>query len=1175
MDRPSTLEQPPPPADPPNGADLLQSQSECWLRGEPLPVEIYLQLYPALQADRELVLDLVCHEILLRQRRGERPQPEEYYRRFPDAAEDLRTQFDVQRALSAGVQGLATISGLQGGGGPTPLRVAGYEVLRELGRGGMGVVLLARHLELKRLVALKMIQSLVHCCPRQLARFRGEAEVLARLQHPNVVQIYEVGEHEGRPFFALEYLPGGGLDRRLNGTPQPPRQAAQLLRVLARTVSAAHQAGVIHRDLKPANVLLTADDIPKISDFGLAKQIDAATGQTMTGDVLGTPLYMAPEQAYGRRDAIGPWTDVYALGVMLYELLTGRPPFSGATALDTLEQVVSRDPVPPSRLQVKVPRDLEVICLKCLAKEPARRYGSAADLAEDLRRFLAGEPIRARPAPVWERAWKWLRRRPALTSTAAAGLLCAAVLLGGAFVWLKAAAGEARLEAHEARDREAAALTLIDLRDGLHRTETACDARRWDEARSQLDGVVRQLDVAEQTFGATAAFAELRARADGLRQPIERRQTERERLKRFRTLRTEAGFLVLGIAGTDLGTRRERADEIVGQALALFGAGSEGVPLPVAGGDGLSTGEQREVAEGCCEMLLGLAQAGGRLPRTRRAARRTAADALALADRATRLGVLPGLCYGRRARYLRRLGREAEARAEEERARACPPGRAAEFFLRGVDQYTDGDLDAAITAFEKALGLEPDHAAAAYALALPHLRLHARLQNTQPAAARAHLVVARIGLTVCINREPALPWPYLCRGLALAELGEHADAAADYASAERVLHDRPDEAARYALLVSRGALRLRRQELAEAVADLTEAVQLKPQDYQAYMNLARAFQLQGRDADAVRQLDQALAQGPASSLAALHRTRARLHQEAGRVADAVRDLDAAACLEAGGKDSPQAAEDLLAKGRLLVRAGDPTGAIAAFDAALAGSPDHRGALRERAEVLLRLHHDTDALRDLNRLLAGPRASKAEAAALYRSRAAVRTRVGDHAGALEDFTELLDLESDAAAYVGRGWCYLTADAVKLANADFDRALRLNPKDADARNGRANARVRLGNYQDAVDDAEQALELGPATASLRYNAARVFAQAAQKAAEDGTPAGGRRDLSAKYQERALGLLREALAALPVGDRAGFWSGTVQRDAALNAVRSGKVFKELAAEFVTAANPLAVEP
>ena len=231
-------------------------------------------------------------------------------------------------------------------------RVPGYEVLAELGRGGMGVVYKARDLSLGRAVALKMVLSAEHAGPEELTRFRTEAEALARLQHPNIVQIFEVGEHEGRPYFALEYLEGGSLSAKLDGTPWDPRRAAALVESVARAVHAAHQQKVIHRDLKPANVLLTADGAPKITDFGLAKKLDADDGLSKTGQAMGTPSYMPPEQADGRTHLIGPAADVYALGAILYELLTGRPPFKGATVLDTMQQVLTEEPAPPRPLAV-------------------------------------------------------------------------------------------------------------------------------------------------------------------------------------------------------------------------------------------------------------------------------------------------------------------------------------------------------------------------------------------------------------------------------------------------------------------------------------------------------------------------------------------------------------------------------------------------------------------------------------------------------------------------------------------------------------------------------------------------------------------------------------------------------------------------------------------------------
>jgi serine/threonine protein kinase/WD40 repeat protein len=283
--------------------------------------------------------------------------------------------------------------------------VPGYEILGELGRGGMGVVYRARQLGLDRVVALKMLREGAAAGPEDLARFRREAEAIARLGHPNIVRIYQVGEHHGLPFFSLEFCARGSLARRIAGRPQPVHQAAELVAVLARGAQAAHEAGVVHRDLKPGNVLLDAGGTPKLADFGLARKLDGASGLTQTGVVLGTPSYMAPEQASGAKD-VGPAADVWALGATLYELLTGRPPFRAATAVDTLLQVVSEPPVPPSRLRGGIPAELEAICLRCLEKAPDRRPASAAALAADLERFLAGGARSAEQRPPSLSRWR-------------------------------------------------------------------------------------------------------------------------------------------------------------------------------------------------------------------------------------------------------------------------------------------------------------------------------------------------------------------------------------------------------------------------------------------------------------------------------------------------------------------------------------------------------------------------------------------------------------------------------------------------------------------------------------------------------------------------------------------------------------------------------------------------
>jgi tRNA A-37 threonylcarbamoyl transferase component Bud32 len=302
------------------------------------------------------------------------------------------------------------VAGLARAGAP-PEAMADYEILDMIGRGGMGVVYKARQVKLNRVVALKMILSGAHATTQEKERFRLEAEAVAQLQHPNIVQIFEVGEQEGKPFLSLEYVDGGSLAGMLNGQPLDPERAAKLVRQLAVGIHKAHQRGIIHRDLKPANVLLTADGVPKIADFGLAKHLNDI-GRTVSGAVVGTPNYMAPEQAQGQNHLLGAHTDVYALGAILYHLLTGKPPFEGNSVLSVLKLVEEHEAVPPRRLAPQVPHDLETITLKCLEKQPDKRYQSADELAQDLGRFLKGEPILARPVSALERVYKWCRRRP-------------------------------------------------------------------------------------------------------------------------------------------------------------------------------------------------------------------------------------------------------------------------------------------------------------------------------------------------------------------------------------------------------------------------------------------------------------------------------------------------------------------------------------------------------------------------------------------------------------------------------------------------------------------------------------------------------------------------------------------------------------------------------------------
>jgi len=552
--------------DPGELALLLRAhQQRAWRAGQPIYVEAYLKEFPGWAADDPEVLELIWCEILLREERGEQPLLAEYELRFPRFGSQLHRLAALQQALRSpsarqertrvvddepltlpphGVGARRTgDADSQAAANVRPI-VPGYAILGELGRGGMGVVYKARQASLGRMVALKMVLAGVHASAEQLARFRSEAAAVARLQHPNIVPIYEISDFQGNPYYSLEFAEGGSLSRYLDGTPLPPKMAARFIETLAGAIEAAHSQGIIHRDLKPGNVLLkqvqrsatqwlerpdgsagfldTRFWTPKITDFGLAKQFEEndphAKTQPVThsGAIVGTPCYMPPEQAGGRGEDLSATADVYSLGAILYELLTGRPPFRAASPLDTLLQVISDDPIPPMRLQPAIPRDLNTICLKCLAKEPRGRYASAQQLAEELHRFLSGRPILARPAPFWVRGMKWARRRPAAAVLVA--ILALSSVLGavsGPFVYLQQQRHESQLADERdlsARNRYFDQIGAADSADSAEKAIAALDGCglavggqalrgwEWNYLRGRANGALSWLPEAKGLY---------------------------------------------------------------------------------------------------------------------------------------------------------------------------------------------------------------------------------------------------------------------------------------------------------------------------------------------------------------------------------------------------------------------------------------------------------------------------------------------------------------------------------------------------------------------------------------------------------------------------------------------------------------------------------------------------
>ncbi len=452
--------------------ELSSRQANAWSAGNRLLVEQLVTDVPVADRTSELLLDLIQNEIDYRRDLGETWELNEYQARFPELAEALRIQFLVGQFLNSDRSEVRAGTTEQA----DRLQVGRFVIQKKLGQGGVGVAYRAWDPSLKRVVALKLLRSGQHATAQELARFRIEAEAIARVSHENIVRVYDVGEVDGEPYIAMEYCSGGNLADRLRQSPLSVREAAEVIYRVASGVAAAHRMQIIHRDLKPGNVFLQPAEsslsdqnanhlqdtdvgtpvrphpptvmisnidlrggtqiIPKVSDFGLAKLLDMDSGQTRTGTILGTPAYMAPEQTYGSEQLIGPAVDVYAVGAMLYECLANRPPFGGSTIVETLEQVRSREPVPIRKLQPKVPADLETIAHKCLQKEPAKRYATIQMVVDEVGRFLADEPILARPVTRWERGVRWCRRNPGLAALSSLAAVLVACLIVAA-VWLK------------------------------------------------------------------------------------------------------------------------------------------------------------------------------------------------------------------------------------------------------------------------------------------------------------------------------------------------------------------------------------------------------------------------------------------------------------------------------------------------------------------------------------------------------------------------------------------------------------------------------------------------------------------------------------------------------------------------------------------------------------------
>jgi tetratricopeptide (TPR) repeat protein len=1028
-----------------------------------------------------------------------------------------------------------------------PRPFGGYELLAPLGRGGMGVVYRARQLAPERLVALKMIRSGELATEEDVRRFRLEANEAARLDHPNIVPVYEVGEHQGRHFFTMRLIEGGGLDRRLDRFAGDPAAAARLVAAVARAIHHAHQRQVLHRDLKPANILLDAEGRPHVADFGLAKRL-GGEGEASQSAGFGTPEYMAPEQARGEA-RLTTAADVYALGGVLYALLAGRPPFRGASHWETIEQVLVREPAPPSEHRPGCPRDLETVCLKCLEKEPARRYGSAEGVADDLERWLRGEPITARPVGRLERAAKWVRRQPAQATLAAA--LALAVLAGSAGAVFY----------------------------GLYRDKVAADLARQADDRQRAttfwqQGLDReaggQLAEARENYGKALAILHRDAQSpDDKLRPVIERQAERVKL----VLDGQAGRRRERLLADQFFRAQERirfheftpnpqlgpegaaqVGRLAAEALALWGIAPAGGPADAAALAAhqrrLDAPEARRLAAGCYEVLLSWARAeAGRAPpgaaaddpaRVRHALRLL--DAAGAVAAANKLPPSP-TPHALRARCLARLGRKQEARRAWEDARRARPATESDFVLTALEEWQRGRTAEAARACREALRRQPGHFWAQYLQALCYLR-------------DRHWEEAQVGLTACLGSKPDAFWPRLFRASALTELGHFDLAGEDFTACLKEAGEEPFS--RCIALTNRSVFWARQRCWDRALEDLREATRLQPRVPYAYVSLAELYRARKDFGAAGKALDQALA--CRGEDAGLYYRRAQVRLEGADWEGARGDLEKVIALEGRGRPSRRLASACVGLARLRDRTGDHAGALAAAADALRAWPHYAAAHGQRAQSLAALGQFAKAGEELDLCLA---AEPKPPAAAYSLRGLIHTRLRQYPEAVEAYTRALLLKPDsAAALTQRGWVYLKLRAPAAALADFRAALRRDGARADALCGQAHALLYQGRLAEAVDSAREALRHGPRSEGLLLRVACFYARAVRRAADrpgPGTPA--RHTIAAdhgralEYRDRALALLEAALKQVPADRRPAFWRQNVATAPELEPIRSSE--------------------
>jgi tetratricopeptide (TPR) repeat protein/tRNA A-37 threonylcarbamoyl transferase component Bud32 len=1132
-------------------------------------------------------------------------------------------------------------------GSVLPERIARFKVTQLLGEGAFGRVYRARDEQLDREVAIKVAKAETLNRPGRVERFLREARAAAQLRHPNIVPLFEAGQAGPNYYIASAFIAGQTLETALEpeearsgdraptraGQPRPGkrpefRQTAQLIRTLAEALAYAHGEGIVHRDVKPANVMLDEKGQPLLMDFGLASRQDETEKLTHEGAIFGTPLYMAPEQAAGRTSEVGPASDQYSLGVMLYEMLTGLTPFSGPPQVVIFNHQ-NVEPKPPRKLEPRVPHDLETICLKTLAKKPAERYANCRELADDLRHWLEDEPIQARRASLLERTVKWARRKP---TAAALILVLLLVSVGVSVVYSLYASAQANALAARLKVRDEA-------RSRRDRARDYEEQGLWNQAETELQAAKAALE-AQPDPEAGELLAEIDQRLAVVQQRLDEQKYQAAARQRRRTFRepnhNECLFHKTAFTGLDPAVNLARTREFAIKALNIYGLGGKEDPkggvaaLLERDRPYLEQADKDRVAADCYELLVIWADTEATSPpgqtETKEQVRQRGEQALALLGRAERLGQFYHLdsqvIHIHKALYLAQSqGKERDLAAAEKAAPPNPVGRL-DWFLRGLEKYRQEKFAESIAACDKVVGMQSDDFWAHYVKSLNLLRL-------------GDWVGAKAELTVCQNLRHDFVWPLLLRGFAASELGHHfrsrslsqgsdplraAEAAenefnAAEADFNKALARDPDKLVQHVGLANRGVLNIRRADVAqllrsrpadaaqlrkasrarfhEAAQDLQKAVEVYPQGVQGYLNLAQALQGEDRSDDALEALGKAIQLAP--ELAMLYESRARLYLLRRDFVAAREDLQKAVQCEPPGSKSDRFVNSLVELGRLWQREKNYPEALRCYDRALKARPDFLLTQRFRAETLLTLKEVRKAGDALDEYLKETRNPGAE---VYKARGLIYAAADDLPRAVEMYTLALTVNPhDTETRCLRGWANLLNDGVRPALRDFEEALkevaaadleRLSDAEkdkvqrhhADALAGRANAKIRLRALvsapedrqkllADAVADVEAAAKVGVTSDRLLYNITCAYAQAATQL--DAEARTGRDRLTARlqalYEEKAFHFLKltmESLEPATLERQKSFWKNNVEKDPVLAGIRHGSVYFQMAQRY-----------